>query len=118
MVRALVDTASIDEARKQRRHRPQEPAMKTVRPFESTLLIAAAALLCAGVQIASIESLAAPRGTATPITVVQLPTVQVSAQREAASVAVQQLPQVVVVARRDGTAGTMTAQARAPRRAI
>ena len=92
--------------------------MNTVRPIESTLLIAAAALLCAGLQIASIESLAAPRGAATPIAVVQLPTVQVSAQRAASSVAVQQLPQVVVVAHRDGAAGTVTAQAKAPRRAI
>ena len=92
--------------------------MKTVRPFESTLLIAAAALLCAGLQIAGIGSLAERRSAASPLDVVQLPTVQVSAQREAASVAVQQLPQVVVVAHRDGAAGTMTAQVRTLRPAI
>ena len=74
--------------------------MNTTFPLKSTLLTAAAALLCTGLQIAGIDSLATPRSTAADAQVVQLPTVLISAQRETSAAAVQQLPQVVVVGRR------------------
>lgn len=82
--------------------------MFTIRPIQSMLLTTAAALLCTGMQLAGIDSLAAPRGVGA--TVEQLPFVLVTAQRDAATATVQQLPQVVVTARR---AATSTALAEA-----
>ena len=79
--------------------------------LKSTLLTAAAALLCTGLQLAGIDSLAVTRGSTAGPQVVQLPTVLVSAQRDAAPTAVQQLPPVLVVGRRSD-AGALTAQAR------
>lgn len=80
--------------------------------LESTLLIAAAALLCAGLQLAGIDSLAAPHRAPADRQVVQLPTVLVTAERATARTAVQRLPQVVIVGQRDAAAQTVTAQTR------
>lgn len=77
--------------------------------LKTTLLTAAAALLCTGLQFTGIDSLAAQR--AVDMKVVQLPAVVITAQRDAAATTavVQQLPQVVVVGRRLDRA-TATAQ--------
>jgi hypothetical protein len=84
--------------------------MTTIHPLKSMLLIAAAAVLCTGLQLAGIDALAATRHAAAEPTVVQLPLVLVTAPRDISSASVQQLPQVVVTGRR---AATATAQASA-----
>lgn len=83
----------------------------TNHPLKSTLLTAAAALLCTGLQFAGIDSLAAPRSIGAEASIVQLPLVVVTAQRESEVLAVQQLPQVVVIGRRLDLA-TATAQSK------
>jgi hypothetical protein len=84
----------------------KEPDMTTRLSLKSTLLIAAAALVCAGLQAANASD--APKA----MQVVQLPTVVVTAKRAAPVVVVQQLPKVVVVGRRT-VPDTATAQTRA-----
>jgi hypothetical protein len=75
--------------------------MPTIRPMKSTLLTAAAALLCTGLQLGGMDSQAAAGGAATATAkIVQLPTVRITAQRETAARPVQQLPLVMVVGRR------------------
>ena len=65
--------------------------------IRSTLLTAAVAVFCTGIQLATIDSLAQPRGAHAAVQLVRLPTVTVSAKREAVALAVEQLPTVVVV---------------------
>ena len=74
--------------------------MNTSISLKSTLMTAAAAVLCTALQIAGIDSLATPRSAAADVQVAQLPKVLINAQRETPLAAVQQLPQVVVVGRR------------------
>lgn len=77
-------------------------------PVKTVMLIAIASVFATGIELAGIDALAAPRAVEARRTVVQLPTVYVTAQRESlANVEVQQLPRVVVTAHR----GTATAQA-------
>jgi len=84
--------------------------MNTHPPLKSTLLIAAAALLCAGLQLAGIDTLVASRSAPAPEQVVQLPRVLVTGERSSATVAVQTLPQVVIVGHRGNAGQTVTAQ--------
>lgn len=87
--------------------------MKRIAPLESTLMIAAAALLATGLQLACNGALAAPHEAPASVAVVRLPTVTVVAPRATSAAAVvQQLPQVVVVGTRSGSA-PQTAQVRA-----
>ncbi len=67
--------------------------------LKSTLLIATAAMLCAGLQLAAIDTLAASRGAAASQPVLLLPMVLVTAEREPVLGVIQQLPQVVVSGR-------------------
>jgi hypothetical protein len=92
--------------------------MNTTHSLRSTLSIAVLALLCSGLQIAGIDSLATPRGARVEAQVVQLPTVLVSAERTTASPPVRQLPRVVIVGRRGEAEGAVTALADVSRRAI
>ena len=85
--------------------------MNTSHSIKTTLLTAAAAVLCSGLQFTGIDVLAAPDRTATAQTVVQLPAVLITAQRSPAQI-VQQLPQVVIVGHRGSPAPAVTAQAK------
>ncbi len=77
-------------------------------PVKTVMLIAIASVFATGIELAGIDTLAAPRAVEARRAVVQLPTVFVTARRESvANVEVQQLPRVVVTAHR----GTATAQA-------
>lgn len=87
--------------------------MNTTHSLKTTLLTAAAAVLCTGVQFTSIDSLAAARTASVGAHVVQLPAVLITARREPMTLAVQQLPQMVIVARRADGVRTVTAQATA-----
>lgn len=79
-------------------------------PVKTVLLIAIASVFATGIELAGIDTLAAPRATEARRTVVQLPTVFVTAQRELPAIAeVRQLPRVVVTLHRETT--TATAQA-------
>lgn len=71
--------------------------------IKSVLLIALASVFATGVELAGIDSLAAPRAKVERhVAVVQLPTVVVTAQREAeAVVKVRHLPTVVITAQRE-----------------
>lgn len=76
--------------------------MNTSTSIKTVLLIAIASVFATGMELAGIDSLAAPREPIARQAVVQLPTVVVTAQREARGVAVvQQLPRMVIVAQRD-----------------
>lgn len=76
--------------------------MNASTPLKTVLLIAIASVFATGVELASIDSLAAPREPITRQAVVQLPTVVVTAQRESQAVAtVRQLPRVVIVLHRE-----------------
>ena len=68
--------------------------------IRSTLLTAAVAVFCTGIQLAAVDSLAQQRGAQAAVQLVRLPTVTVSAKREAVALAVEQLPTVVVVGQR------------------
>lgn len=76
--------------------------MNASTSLKTVLLIAIASVVATGLELAGIDSLAAPRTPAVGQAVVQLPTVYVTAQRQTQAVAtVQQLPRVVVVGQRD-----------------
>ena len=81
--------------------------MTTRFSLKSTLLVAAAALVCAGLQ----ASVANASDTPKAMQIVQLPRVVVTAKREAPAVIVQQLPKVVVLRKRT-VPETETAQTR------
>lgn len=77
-------------------------------PVKTVMLIAIASVFATGIELAGIDTLAAPRAAESRRTVVQLPTVYVTAQRESvANIEVRQLPRVVVTMHR----ATATAQA-------
>ncbi len=66
-------------------------------PVKTVMLIAIASVFATGIELAGIDTLAAPRAVEARRTVVQLPTVYVTAQRESvANTEVRQLPRVVV----------------------
>lgn len=88
--------------------------MNASQSIKSTLLTAAAAVLCSGLQFAGIDALASPRHAAATV---QLPTVLITAQRDRAAL-VQQLPQVVIVGQRGNPAPAVTAQVKTGRAAI
>ena len=73
--------------------------MNTRTELKPTLLIAAAALLATGMQLAGIDALARPQKLRTDVAVVQLEQVVVVGRRETVAT-VHQLPRVVVVTRR------------------
>lgn len=81
------------------------------RSLKSTVLIAAAAVVCAGVQLEGVASLAGRQPALAALSAEQLPT---SAATTTATI--QRLPQVVVIGRRSA-ADTATAQAAAAARA-
>ncbi|MCO5124587.1 MAG: hypothetical protein M9915_12695 [Rhizobacter sp.] len=86
--------------------------MYAFTPVKTVMLIAIASVFATGIELAGIDTLAAPRAAEARRTVVQLPTVVVTAQREAlANVEVRQLPRVVITANR----ATTTAAAQAAR---
>jgi hypothetical protein len=85
--------------------------MNASHSINTTLLTAAAAVLCSVLQFTGIDVLAAPHRAAAGVSVVQLPKVLITAQRSTMQV-VQQLPQVVIIGHRDGPAPAVTAQAR------
>ena len=68
--------------------------------IRSTLLTAAVAVFCTGIQLATIDSLAQPRGAHAEVRLVRLPTVTISAKREAVDLAVERLPTIVVIGQR------------------
>lgn len=71
-------------------------------PIKTVLLIAIASVFATGVELAGIDSLAAPREPIARQAVVRLPTVVVTAQREPQAIAaVRQLPRVVIVLHRE-----------------
>jgi hypothetical protein len=108
--RAGADTGFIDEGHKLPRNLQPEPAMNLEsHSLKSTLLTAAAALLCTGLQFSGIDALSTPRHVDAQAQVLQLPLVFIGAHREAAPVEVQKLPQVVIVGQRS-TATTVAAQ--------
>ncbi len=76
--------------------------MNASTSLKTILVITIGSVVATGLELAGIDSLAAPRTTAVGQAVVQLPTVYVTAQRQTQAVAtVQQLPRVVVVGQRD-----------------
>jgi len=76
--------------------------MNASTSLKTVLLIAIASVFATAIELAGIDSLAAPREAAFKQTVVQLPTVVVTAQSRSEAVAsVQQLPRMVIVGRRD-----------------
>ena len=81
--------------------------MNASTSLKTVLLIAIASVFATAIELAGIDSLAAPREAAFKQAVVQLPTVVVTAQSQAQAVAsVQQLPRMVIVGRRDALAAT------------
>ncbi len=83
--------------------------MTTRFSLTSAPLIAAVALLCTGLQLTASVANASDASKALPV--VHLPTVVVTAKREAPVVAVQTLPRVVIVGHRTAP-DTATAQTR------
>ncbi len=84
--------------------------MNASTSLKTVLLIAIASVFATGMELAGIHSLATPRAAVVSQAVVQLPTVVVTAQGQAAAVAtVQHLPRMLIVGRRDAV--TATAQA-------
>lgn len=84
--------------------------MNASTSVKTVLLIAIASVFATGMELAGIDTLAAPRDSAARQAVVQLPTVVVSAPREARVVAaVQQLPRMVIVVHRESLAATAQA---------
>lgn len=76
--------------------------MTTSASIKTVLLIAIASVCATGFELAGIDSLAAPREPIARQAAVQLPTVVITAQREARAVAeVQQLPRMVIVGHRE-----------------
>lgn len=81
--------------------------MNASTSIKTVLLITFASVFATGVELAGVDSLAAPRDPGARQAVVQLPTVVSNAQREARSVAtVQHLPRRVIVAHRDALTAT------------
>lgn len=79
--------------------------MNTSTSIKTVLLIAIASVFATGMELAGIDSLAAPREPFARLATVQLPTVVVTARREAQALAeVRQLPRMVIVAHRDALA--------------
>lgn len=92
--------------------------MNASTQVKTVLLIAIASVFATGMELAGIDSLAAPREPIARQAVVQLPTVFVTAQRDTQAqaqtvAAVQQLPRMVIVGHRDA----LTAAAQATRTA-
>lgn len=98
--------------------------MNASTSLKTILLIAIASVVATGLELAGIDSLAAPRTPAVGQAVVQLPTVYVTAQSQTQAVVqlptvyitapsqsqavatVQQLPRVVIVGHRDELTAT------------
>jgi len=74
--------------------------MNTTRPLRITLLTAATALLCTGLQLLAIDTIAIAGNAPSASSIVHLPQVLVSQAREPNAISVTQLPQVMVVGHR------------------